>query len=747
MRQFKPGQLQTGSLYNISASYAITASHSLTNSPAFPFTGSARITGSLGVTGSISTTTGFLHNQSLDSTNRTVYDSLGANSIQWGNRNLTTNNGSVLDWNDPNNTTGITTIPISEQLDQQRINDQIAAQLLIANGKIITEQTIRQDARINGAIVYYNGDVAEWQRLANIVITTNESTIDNILGIVIDSDMNSILLQGTVTFQVDNGTPTLGFPTVEGAIMDGNPLYLTTNSADTESVALSVDIPNGAVRSMGYILQSVTESGLTTGIISFNPSNDYSRILSATDKIYQINGKDIYATSSYLAISSSFASTASYALTASYVENAQTASYVLNAVSASYAATASYANNFLVSGSITSIDAINFDTTATVAQPVTGRLSWNDTDGTLDIGLKGGNVTLQLGQEEVIRIVNKSGITLQESAYQVVRVRRVDEGGAQGQRLAVVLAQANNDLNSATTIGLVTETITDNQEGFITSNGLIRGIDTTGTLQGETWVDGDILYLSPTTPGALTKVKPLAPQHTVILGYVVYAHADNGKIFVKIDNGYELEELHNVSDANYSTPVDTDSLLTYDNANSLWKRLTWANVKSTLKTYFDSFYQPKAYIARSFTQSVGSAATGETQLLQITIPANTFASTDKIAFFAAFSKTGTAHNTTHRIKISTSSSMPTGTTSQIAQYASTNTILFTKINRELTISSGVLKGYPFTPSAVIDAGQSTSALSSVAFDVTQTQYLYISATPSATTTDVTRLEAFEIRNI
>jgi hypothetical protein len=59
----------------------------------------------------------------------------------------------------------------------------------------------------------------------------------------------------------------------------------------------------------------------------------------------------------------------------------------------------------------------------------------------------------------------------------------------------------------------------------------------------------------------------------------------------------------------------------------------------------------------------------------------------------------------------------------------------------------VLKGYPFTPSAVIDAGQSTSALSSVAFDVTQTQYLYISATPSATTTDVTRLEAFEIRNI
>ncbi len=153
------------------------------------------------------------------------------------------------------------------------------------------------------------------------------------------------------------------------------------------------------------------------------------------------------------------------------------------------------------------------------------------------------------------------------------------------------------------------------------------------------------------------------------------------------------------------------------------------------------------FLNRSFTQSIGSNATGETQLLQLTIPANTFAATDKIAFFAVFSKTGVATNTTHRIKISTSASMPTGTTGQIAQWASVNNIAFTKINRELVISGGVIKGYPFNPSAVSDAGVSTTAMSSVAFDVTQTQYVYVSATPSSTTTDVTRLEAFEIKNI
>ena len=238
--------------------------------------------------------------------------------------------------------------------------------------------------------------------------------------------------------------------------------------------------------------------------------------------------------------------TASNAITASYVQNAQTASYVLNAISASYALTASYSKNLQISGSINNVDYIDFNTGSVVTQPTLGRLSWNNTDGTLDIGLKGGNVTLQVGQEEVIRVVNKTGANLLEADYRVVRVRSVAEGGTQGQRLAIVLAQGDNDANSATTLGIVTENIDDNQEGFITTAGQVRGINTTGTLQGETWTDGDMIYLSPTTPGYLTNIKPVAPQHMVIIGYVIYAHNNQGKIFVKVDNGYEIDELHNV---------------------------------------------------------------------------------------------------------------------------------------------------------------------------------------------------------
>jgi nitrogen fixation protein len=228
-----------------------------------------------------------------------------------------------------------------------------------------------------------------------------------------------------------------------------------------------------------------------------------------------------------------------------------------------------------------------------------GTTRWNDTIGSSETTLKGGNVILKNGVDLVARVVNKvtPNTTLTKAAYQAVRV-----SGAQGQRLAVALAQANNDNNSADTIGLVIETITTNQEGFIMTVGQLEGINTSGSLQGETWVDGDVIYLSPTVAGRLTNVKPTAPQHIVIIGYVEYAHANNGKLYVKVMNGWELEELHNVSSTNYTTPIDTDSVLTYDVTNSLWKRLTLANLRADVLDGFNTVN----LIRQEFTYTSGA---------------------------------------------------------------------------------------------------------------------------------------------
>ena len=206
---------------------------------------------------------------------------------------------------------------------------------------------------------------------------------------------------------------------------------------------------------------------------------------------------------------------------------------------------------------------VTLDTTPTGTAAVATTI-WNDSIGSSETTLKGGSVILKNGVDLVARIVNKvtPNTTLTKAAYQAVRV-----SGAQGQRLAVEFAQANTDNNSADTIGLVCETIATNQEGFIMTVGQLLEINTTGSLQGETWADGDVLYLSPTTPGALTNVKPNGSNgHIVVMGYVEYSHAVHGKIYVKIMNGWELDELHNV----YIDTPTTWQVLRYNGTSSLW---------------------------------------------------------------------------------------------------------------------------------------------------------------------------------
>jgi hypothetical protein len=70
----------------------------------------------------------------------------------------------------------------------------------------------------------------------------------------------------------------------------------------------------------------------------------------------------------------------------------------------------------------------------------------------------------------------------------------------------------------------------------------------------------------------LTNIKPITPAHLIVIGYVEYAHAVNGKIYVKVDNGYEIEELHDV----LITSVADNELLQYNSAGGYWENQTLA---------------------------------------------------------------------------------------------------------------------------------------------------------------------------
>lgn len=264
-----------------------------------------------------------------------------------------------------------------------------------------------------------------------------------------------------------------------------------------------------------------------------------------------------------------------------------------------------------ITGGISTPSFIQFDTTTAETNAV-GKLTWNNTDGTLNLGLKGGNVTLQLGEEQVARVVNKAGIDLLEANYAVCRIV-----GATGQRLTVDLAQANSDTTSAATLGVVTETILKNQEGFITTSGQIHDVNTTGSLQGETWADGDTLYLSGTVAGQLTNVKPIAPIHNVVIGYVEYAHAVHGTIFVKVTNGYELNELHDVL---ISALPNNGDVLTYDSATALWKNTPASGTGSVTGVEVELDFGTVATRAQSFT--ISDALVSATSLIIMTTSGN-----------------------------------------------------------------------------------------------------------------------------
>lgn len=209
-----------------------------------------------------------------------------------------------------------------------------------------------------------------------------------------------------------------------------------------------------------------------------------------------------------------------------------------------------------LTGGLGTVDYIDMDTAATPTGAV-ARFKWNDADGVPEVGLKGGNVTLQIGSEQVQRVTNDSGSTITDG--QVVYVT-----GSTGNKVTVDLAQATSDALSATIIGVVTESIGHNQQGFITTEGLVRDIDTSA------FAEGAILWLSPTTPGGITTTKPTAPNHLVMVGYCVRSHATVGSIFVKVQNGYEIGELHDV----YINGIANNDVLVYDSIDGRWENKT-----------------------------------------------------------------------------------------------------------------------------------------------------------------------------
>jgi hypothetical protein len=182
------------------------------------------------------------------------------------------------------------------------------------------------------------------------------------------------------------------------------------------------------------------------------------------------------------------------------------------------------------------------------------------TDGSVTVTTTGSTVDLSVAvaastTNVIVQVRNTTGATLTKGTAVYI-------SGATGQIPTVTKAQANSDASSAQTLGLISADLANNTNGYVTVIGLITDIDTSA------YTDGAQLYLSGTTAGTLTATKTYAPTHLVYVAVVEYAHAVHGKLFVKVQNGYELDEIHNVS---AQSPTNGQTII-YNQTTSLWEK-------------------------------------------------------------------------------------------------------------------------------------------------------------------------------
>ena len=246
-------------------------------------------------------------------------------------------------------------------------------------------------------------------------------------------------------------------------------------------------------------------------------------------------------------------------------------------------------------------DSITFNTAKDGTVGV-GEVEYNDTQGSLIQGLKGGNVTNIIGQQLHQRVNNRTGATLSKGTA-------VYLSGSQGNRITVAKALGVTDAFSANTFGIVAESIANNQSGYVITEGLITNINTSSL------VEDSAVYLSPTVAGGLTSTKPQAPQYTVYIGICVKSNAGSGELFVKIRNGQELDELH---DVRITSPVDKASLY-YKSSDGLWRDTTAtllvSDTASMLSNYATKAYADTSgrFYARQEFRSVSSSTLTWTQ--------------------------------------------------------------------------------------------------------------------------------------
>jgi hypothetical protein len=193
------------------------------------------------------------------------------------------------------------------------------------------------------------------------------------------------------------------------------------------------------------------------------------------------------------------------------------------------------------------------------------------------------DITVNVGQESIVRIRNNTGSLI--SNGKVVCI-----SGSSGSHPLIVLADNTSPTLSHSTLGVATHDISDNENGYVTTSGMVNGLNTNSFSN-----EGVTLWLG--VNGNLTETEPTAPAHKVKIGYLVRKHPTQGRILVAIDTGTDLKDLHDVTIGDY----DEGALLVAGmsgvwspgaNINDLATKTEVASISGDLQSQIDAITVP-----------------------------------------------------------------------------------------------------------------------------------------------------------
>lgn len=247
------------------------------------------------------------------------------------------------------------------------------------------------------------------------------------------------------------------------------------------------------------------------------------------------------------------------------------------------------------------LDKLVFNTGAAevVAQ---GQIAWNADEETMDVGLNG--AVLQMGQELHYHVRNNTISTITDGTPVMV----TGTIGTSG-RITIAPMVNNGTIDAHYFLGIATEDISADDDGKISSFGKIREIQTDGVNYGEVWLDGDLLYLSATTPGYLTKNVPaIGAAIREPVAFIIKAHAAAGTLSVRVT----IPDPHSLVDGEFNTPgvMVTDGAGNYSVING-----TEADIAYTTATVLSSMTIEEgiitAHSSRALTPAdIGAATSG-----------------------------------------------------------------------------------------------------------------------------------------